>query len=332
MVISDFAIKRPIITIVVMLTLVIFGTFALFTLKTDEFPEVAPPFVTVAIPYPGGSPETVENEVLDPVEEAISSIAGVEKTTGRAEDGIAFILIEFAYEKPLTEATQDVRDAISGIRNDLPAEMEEPVIRKFNETDYPVVSLSLSSAALSTRELTRLADPGITRELRSLAGVAEVSVSGKLERELTVELRPEALQGAGVSVSEVVQAVQLQNLAAPIGRVESELEERSIRLRGRLDGPDEFARLVVSERNGRLIRLGDIADVRDGAEDQRTLALYNGKEAVGIDVKKATGYSTTDVAERVIERIDLVRSRLPANVTLDVVRNAGVRVEASVRN
>jgi HAE1 family hydrophobic/amphiphilic exporter-1 len=332
MVISDFAIKRPIITIVVMLALVLFGTFALFTLNTDEFPEVAPPFVTVGVPYPGGSPETVEKEVLDPIEEAISSISGVEKITGRAEDGIAFIMIEFVYEKPLSEATQDVRDAISGIRNDLPPEMEEPIIRKFNQTDYPIVSLALSSDVLSTRELTRLADPGITRELRSLAGVAEVNVLGKRERELTVELKPEALQAAGISVAEVVQSVQLQNLAAPIGRVESELEERSIRLRGRLEGPAEFAQLVVSERNGRLIRLGDVADVRDGAEEQRTLALYNGEEAVGIEVKKATGYSTTDVADRIMVQLDRVRADLPENVRLDVVRNAGQRVDASVGN
>ena len=332
MVISDFAIRRPIITIVAMLALVIFGAFAAVTLKTDEFPEVAPPFVTVAIPYPGGSPETVEKEVMDPIEEAIASISGVKKITGRAEDGIAFIMIEFVFEKELSEATQDVRDAISGIRNDLPAEMEEPVIRKFNDTDFPIVSLALSSDQLSTPELTRLADPGITRELRSLTGVAEVTVSGKRERELTVELQPDALQGAGISVAEVVQAVQLQNLAAPIGRVETELEERSIRLRGRLSSPEEFAQLVVSERNGRLIRLGDVAQVKDGAEDQRTLALYNGKEAVGVELKKATGYSTTDVAERIMARIDGVRSQLPANVRLDVVRDAGRRVKASVGN
>ncbi len=332
MVISDFAIKRPMVTIVSMVALVVFGGFALFTLKTDEFPDVAPPIVTVGIPYPGGSPETVEKEVLDPIEEAIASISGVKKIAGKAEDGFASVIVQFLFEKPLAEATQDIRDAISGIRNDLPAEMEEPIIRKYSDTDRPIISLALSSPALSPRELTRIADPGITRELRSLAGVAEVTVSGKRERELTVELRPEALQGAGVSVAQVVQAVQLQNLAAPVGRLESGLEERSIRLRGRLEGPEEFAQLVVAERGGRLIRLGDVAQVKDGAEEQRTLALYNGTEAVGIDIKKSKGYSTTDVAARVMARLEQVRAGLPANVSLDVVRNAGVRVEHSVRN
>jgi HAE1 family hydrophobic/amphiphilic exporter-1 len=329
-VISDFAIRRPIITITAMVALTLFGLFALSVLETDEFPDVQEPIVTVGIPYPGASPETVEKEVLDPVEEAIASISGVDEIRGSAEDGFAFVVVRFQYEKALPEATQDIRDAISGIRNDLPVEMEEPLIRKFSQTDRPVVSLALSSTVLSPRELTRIADPGITREIRSLTGVADVSIAGKRERELTIELRPGALQASGVSVGQVVQAVQLQNLAAPVGRLETALEERSIRLRGRLEGPEEFAKLVVLERNGRLVRLGDVATVQDGAEEERTLALYDGREAVGIDIKKAKGYSTTQVTARVIERIEQIRLTLPANVTLDVIRNTGTKVEASV--
>jgi len=326
MFISDFAIKRPTITVVTMLALVVGGIIALIRLQTDEFPEVAPPYVSVGVPYPGASPETVETEVLNPVEEAIASISGVKKVTGKAEDGFAFILIEFIFEKPLPEATQDIRDAISGIRNDLPAEMEEPIIKKLNDTDRPIVSLALSSSRLTPAELTRLADPGITRELRSIPGVAEVTVTGKQERELTVELRPEALMAARVSVAQVVQALQAQNLAAPVGRVQGEYDERSIRLRGRLSGPEEFAQLVVAERNGVLIRLGQVADVRDGVEEQRTLALFNGAEAVGIDIKKAKGYSTTDVAVQKLEET------LPEGVTVNIVKNSGTRVTAAVRN
>jgi HAE1 family hydrophobic/amphiphilic exporter-1 len=173
MFISDNAIRRPIITIVAMSAVVIFGLFALVTLKTDGFPDVAPPFVSVVIPYPGASPETVEREVLNPIEEQIASISGLKKVQGRAEDGFGSLFIEFEFGKPLPEATQDIRDAISAIRQDLPAEMEEPIVRKLNDTDRPIVSLALNSTAVSTRELTALADPGITRELRSLAGVAE---------------------------------------------------------------------------------------------------------------------------------------------------------------
>ncbi|HJU66188.1 MAG TPA: efflux RND transporter permease subunit, partial [Gemmatimonadaceae bacterium] len=332
MFISDFAIKRPLITVVTMLTLVIFGIVALFRLQTDEFPEVAPPYVSVGLIYPGASPDVVESEVLDPVEEAIASISGVKTMIGSASDGFASVVIEFVFEKPLLEATQDIRDAISTIRSDLPEELEEPVIRKLNDTDRPIVSLALSSTTLSPAELTRLADPTITRELRSIPGVAEVTVVGALERELTVQIRPEALQASGIGVAQVVQALQLQNLAAPVGRVTGSLDERSIRLHGRAEDPEEFARLVLAERDGQLIRLGQVAEIIDGTEEQRSLALFNGRESVGIDIKKSRGYSTTSVSDEIRGRVEALRETLPPGAKLELVQDAGTRVDAAVRN
>ena len=332
MFISDFAIKKPLITVVAMVTLAVFGLFALLKLKTDEFPDVAPPVVTVGIPYPGASPDGVEKEILDPIEEQITSISGVKHVNGAAYDGFGFILVEFEYNKDLAEATQDLRDAISAKRADLPVEMKEPIIKKFNDTDRPIVSLALSSTTLSQAELTRLADPTITRELRSIAGVAEVAVSGKVERELTVELDPVRMQSAGVSVGQIVQALSLQNLAAPVGRVTGALDERAIRLKGRLENAQEFKQLVVAERNGVATRLGDVADVRDGTEEPRTLALFNDKEAVGIDVKKSKGYSTTDVSDKIREGVAQLQPTLGAGTKLELVRDSGTRVDRAVKN
>src|SRR4051812_11941508 len=170
MLISDFAIKRPLVTVVAMLTLTVFGLFALMKLKTDEFPDVAPPVVSVGLIYPGASPDVVEKELLDPVEEQIQAIPGVKTVMGKAYDGYGFIIIEFLFDKNLNEATQDIRDGISKIRSALPVEMKERVIAKFNDPDRPIVSVALSSTLLSPAELTRLADPGITREIRSLPG------------------------------------------------------------------------------------------------------------------------------------------------------------------
>ncbi|HMC56142.1 MAG TPA: efflux RND transporter permease subunit, partial [Gemmatimonadaceae bacterium] len=337
MVISDFAIKRPLITVVTMVALVIFGIFALIKLKTDEFPDVAPPWLTVGVIYPGASPEVVEKEVLDLVEEQVGSIAGVKRIMSKAYDGYAMLMIEFLYSKDLNEASQDVRDAISGIRSDLPQEIKEPIIRKFNDTDRPIVSLAVSSTVLSSAELTRLVDPGITRELRSIAGVADVQTFGKVERELTVEIVPSKLQATGVSVGQVVQALQLQNLAAPVGRVTGTLDERSIRLLGRIENPAEFANLVGTERNGRLIRLGEVANVKDATEEPRTLALFGtpksgDQEAVAIDIKKSKGFSTTDVAAKVLARVEALRKDLPQGTKLDVVKDSGTRVHHAVNN
>ena len=332
MIISDFAIKRPLVTVVTMVALVIFGLFALMKLKTDEFPDVAPPWLTVAVVYPGASPEGVEKEVLDPIEEQVASISGVKRIMSKAYDGYALMMVEFLFDKDLNEASQDVRDAISGVRINLPTEMEEPIIRKFNDTDRPIVSLALSSVSLSPAELTRLADPGITREIRSVSGVSDVQVFGKVERELTVEIKPDRLQAAGVGISQVVQAIMLQNLAAPVGAITGALDERSIRLKGRMENVAEFANLVVSDRNGVLTRLGEVADVKDATAEPRTLALYNHTEAVGIDIKKMKGYSTTDVAARILARVDELKKGLPPGTTMDVIKDSGTRVKHAVQN
>jgi len=333
MTISDFAIKRPIVTIVVMLALVIFGIFALTNLDVDEFPDLSNPIVFVSVPYPGASPTQVEQEVVERLEEAFSALSGVDEIRSTSLDGFATVTVQFLFSKDPDQAAQDVRDAISGIRNDLPAEMEEPVLRKFDPDDFPIVSLVLASDQMDTPELTLLADPGITRALRGINGVAQVTVQGGVDREISVDVRPGDMAAAGVTISQVVQAVQSQNLAAPVGRIEGRLTEQAIRLRGRLESPEEFAQLVVSGgRNGQLVRLGQVADVRDGTAEQRSLALYNGQVAVGIDITKSKGASTTRVSDAVKVAIERVQKTLPAGVKLSIVRDAGERVRNSVRN
>ena len=332
MTISDFAIKQPIVTVVMMLALVIFGIFALVSLDVDEFPDLSNPIVFVSVPYPGASPSQVEQEVVERMEEAFGALSGVDEIRSSSLDGFATITVQFAFSKDPDQASQDVRDAISSIRADLPAEMEEPILRKFDPDDFPIVSLVLASDQMETPELTLLADPGITRSLRGINGVAQVTVQGGVEREITVNVRPADMAAAGVTIAQVVQAVQAQNLAAPVGRIEGRLTEQAIRLRGRLESPEEFAQLVVSARNGRLVRLGQVAGVRDGTADQRSLALYNDQVAVGIDVTKSKGVSTTRVADSVKEAVAKIQQTLPQGVKLSVVRDAGQRVHNSVRN
>jgi HAE1 family hydrophobic/amphiphilic exporter-1 len=330
--ISNFSISHRVPTIVLMLALVIFGTIALFMLETDEFPEINPPVISVSVPYPGASPESVESEVVDRMEEAFSSINGTDEITSTSLDGFAIIIVEFIFEKDLQEAAQDIRDKISEIRNDLPPEMEEPIITRFDPNDLPIVSLVLTSPNLSPAELTRLADPGITTVLRGIQGVADVEVVGGLERELTVELSPEALETANVGVSDVVAALEAQNLAAPVGRVTGELAERTIRLASRIERPDQFEELVVRGAGDRLVRLGDLGRVRDGAEEPRTMALFDGRPAVGIDITKMPGESTTAVSDAIRARLPDIEATLPEGVTLEIARDSGVRVERSVED
>jgi hydrophobic/amphiphilic exporter-1 (mainly G- bacteria), HAE1 family len=330
MFISDTAIKRPVLTIVAMLLFVVFGLVALVQLDTDEYPEIDAPVVVIAIPYPGASPDVVEREVIDPIEEVISGISGVDRMRSNSLDSFANIIVEFDFSKDPRLASQEVRDKIAEIRNELPMEMEEPILTQFDPADRPIMSLTLSSPGLSGAELTRIADPDITRRFRAIAGVASVNLVGAIERELVVEIRPRDLQATGVSVAQLVQALQSQNLASPVGRLEGQLDERTIRLKGRLESPADFKQLVVSQSEGRVVRLGDLADVRDSTEEPRSFALYDDESAVGIDVLKSTGFSTTAVAEQVRNRVTDIQRTLPTGVTLRVVTDAGVRVADSV--
>ncbi|HET7552291.1 MAG TPA: efflux RND transporter permease subunit [Gemmatimonadaceae bacterium] len=332
MFISDLAIRRPILTIVVMVALVVFGLFALFRLETDELPDIEAPIVQLAIAYPGASPETVEREVVDRIENQIQGISGVDKIESTSLDGFAIITVTFLFSKDIQQAEQDVRDAISSIRGDLPPEMREPILRRFDPDQLPIVSLTLSAPGLDLAQLTRLADPGITGVLQGVEGVAQVNVVGADSSELTVRLRPADLESAGVGVADVVQAVQAQNLAAPVGRLNTPLSESTIRLRGRIENPQDFGQLVVAQRGGQLIRLNQVADVFAGTAELRTLALYNDREAIGLDIVKSKGFSTEQVANAVLERVADVEKTLPPGATLNVVQNAGERVHNSVRN
>ncbi|MBI3504377.1 MAG: efflux RND transporter permease subunit [Proteobacteria bacterium] len=338
MFISDFAIKRPIVTIVSMVALVVFGLFSLAQLQTDEFPDIQQPIINVAIPYPGASPDVVEREVLDRVEEAISGISGVDRMQGSAQDGFANITVFFVFEKDIQQASQDIRDKISSIRSDLPVEMKEPVLSRFDPSDMPIVQLSLNSTSIDAPRLTRLADPGITKELRGIGGVAEADVVGGVLREMTVELKPQAMQAAGLSVAQVVAALQAQNLAVPVGKVNGAVDERSIRLKGKLESAADFNDIVVDQRNGRTVRLGEIATAKDGIEEATSSAQYGdvntptARDAVGIMIKKSKGFSTSQVAAKVLAKVEAIRKTLPPGVRLDVIQNAGDHVDRSVQN
>ncbi|ODS52177.1 MAG: acriflavin resistance protein [Acidobacteria bacterium SCN 69-37] len=330
MFISDLAIRRPVLTIVSMLALVVFGLVSFVLLQTDEFPDVAVPIVVVATPYPGASPDNVEREIVEPIEEALSGISGVTRVTSNALDGFALIMVEFDFDRNLQEATQDIRDKLNEVRNDLPVEMEEPVLTRINPVDFPIVSAALSSDTMSVEELSLIADPGISRRLRALSGVGSVDVVGAETREMTINIRPDALAAANIGVNEVVGALSLQNLAAPVGRLLGTNDERTIRLGGRALTADDFRRIVVATRNGQIVRLGDVADVFVGVEEPRTAANFSGEKAVGVDVKKSKGYSTTAVASAVLAELDVIRATLPPGVNLSIVRDSGTRVANSV--
>ncbi len=328
MFISDFSIRRPIITVVTMIALVVFGLVALVQLDTDEYPELTQPIVFIGVAYPGAAPDVVEREVVNRLEDKISGISGVDKLNSTSTDGFAQLIVQFVFSKDVDQATQDIRDAISAVRGQLPAEIIEPVIARFDPAQLPIISLALTSNVYTPPQLTQIAEEQIGGELRSVNGVAQVNVVGGDSAQLNVDVRPAGLAAAGIGIDQVVNALRAQNLAAPVGRVNTPLEQRSIRLEGRLERAEEFGSIVVA----RGVHLNEVADVSEGAAEPNSAALFNGAPAIGLDIIKSREASTTAVSDLVKARVEALGATLPPGVKLELVRDSGSRVRNSVRN
>lgn len=332
MILSDFSIKRPLVVVVVTITLMLLGYFALSNLKTNQYPDVQPPVLVVNVPYPGASPETVEREILNRIEDSMSTIPGIRDIRSYARDSSATIVVVFEFDKDLTAAAQELRDSISTVRDKLPTEMKEPFINRADPNADPVMSLALSSESKTPLELSRMAEVDIARVLRSVPGVSLVSLEGELEREMTIFLNTNAMREAKISAAEIIAALRAQNLAAPVGRVVDGLKEQSIRIQGRLRDVSEFEQMVVKQSGDQAIRLGQVADIVDGGAEQRRLSFFNGKKALGIDIVKARDASTISVTDELKLRIEELKAQLPQDVQLTIVRDQGEDVAASMRN
>ena len=332
MFLSEFSIKRPVVTVVITLALMVFGWFALKDLKTNQTPDVQPPVLLVSIPYPGASPETVEREVLNRIEDSLASISGIRDIRSYARDSFATIVVFFEFDKNLIEAAQEIRDAIATVRDKLPTEMKEPYLRRLDPSAQPVMNIALSSTEVSATELSRLAEDVIARELRTVPGVAQVELNGEQIREMTVLLRSAAMREANVSVAEVLNALRAQNLAAPVGRVESDLAEQSIRLLGRLQDVRDFESVIVKTQGDAAVRLGQVARIEDGHAEQRSFSLLNGEPSVGVQVTKSREASTVSVTDALLAKIDALKPRLPAGVAVKIVFNEGQFVRSSLNN
>src|ERR1043166_773794 len=237
MFLSDFSIRRPVSTVVIIIGLMCLGLLALNKLRVNQIPDVQQPVMVVTAPYPGASPETVEREIINRVEKSLQSIPQVYQIRSTAGESQAQIVIIFNFKKNMSEAADEIRNAINSVRYKLPVEMREPILTRIDPSAQPIMQLALSSDTQSFANISRLAEDVLADRFRSIDGVAVVSVNGSLKRELSVLLHAERLREFNVSVTEVVNALRMQNTTAPVGRVKGTLDEQSIRLVGRIESP-----------------------------------------------------------------------------------------------
>ena len=332
MFLSNFSIKQPVATVVILIGLMGLGLLALTKLRVNQIPDVEQPVLVVTVPYPGASPESVEREVVNRIEKPLQSVSGVDQIRSTASEGSARVVLIFNFDTNLIEAADEVRNAIGGVRHKLPAEIREPIITRVDPAAQPIVQMALSSTTLSHAAISRLAEDDLADRFRGINGVATVSVNGSLRRELSVLLHAEKLREFAVSVTEVVAALRAHNTTAPVGKVRGALEDQSIRLVGRLQSPAEFEQIVVRRRGSELLRLGQVASVKDDFAEQTSYSMRNGLPNVGMSITRSREASTVSVAAEVLKLTEQIRKTLPPGTTLEITRDGGEEAQNSLNN
>jgi HAE1 family hydrophobic/amphiphilic exporter-1 len=332
MILSNFSIRQPVTTVAIIIVLMCLGLIALTHLRVNQIPDVEEPVMVVNFPYPGASPETVEREVINRVEKALQSIPQVDELRSTSSESNGRIVIIFDFKKDMSEAADEIRNAIASVRYKLPLEMREPVLWRWDPSQQPIMNLALSSSSQTHAEISRIAEDVIADRLRGIDGVAQVNVDGALRRELSVLLHAQKLREYNVSAGEVVNALREQNTTAPVGRVKGPLDEQSIRLVGRIESPAEFNDIVIKRQGEQVVRLGMVATVEDGFAEVGGFSLRNGHPNVGMSVIRSRESSTVTVAERVHEEVKKINGTLDKGTQLEVTFDGGEDASNSLSN
>jgi len=322
-------ITRPVFTTMLVGAFVVFGIFAYPKIGVDEMPNVELPVVTITTVMPGADPETMEQEVSDPLEEAINTISGLDTLKSINVESISQVVVMFDLDKDPDVASQEVRDKVDATIGKLPEEIESPIITKLDIGAAPVVTYALSGN-LPVQELTRLAEDVVKPALQQQNGVGAVTVIGGRERQIQIEVDPDRLRSYGLAASDVVAAVQAQSIDIPGGRTAEPGRERTIKLTSEAKSIEQIRELIIPAPTSSPVRIRDIADVVDGPEEARSGATWQGRSAVALQVQKQSGTNTVAVADALHTSLDSVRARLPEGTNLELVSDNSRFIRASI--
>ncbi len=332
MFLSNFSIKQPVTTLAIIIVMMCLGLLALKNLRVNPNPDVEAPVMSINFPYPGASPETVEREIINRVERPLQSIPGVYEIHSTASESNANFTIIYDFGKDMSEAGDEVRNAIASVRYKLPIEMREPVLYRRDVAAEPIVQMSLSSSKQTHAQISRLAEDVLADRFRGIDGVAVVNIDGALRRELSVLLHAQKLREYNVSAGEVVNALRAQNTNAPVGRVKGEFDEQNIRLVGRIETPREFNDIVVKRQGNEVVRLGQLATVEDGFAEPSSFSLRDSLPNVGLSVVRSREASTVTVAETLRKEVEEINKTLPEGTKLEITNDRGEDAEDSLNN
>lgn len=332
MLLSDVSIRRPVFATMLNLILVVFGLFALPRLAIDQFPNVDFPTITVSVVYPGADPESVEQRILEPLEEAVNGIAGLDKLMATAYPNVGQLVLMFKLEKNGDQALQETRDKIFAALGQLPSEAETPIVQKFDIGGAPVVSVALSSSSVDYGELSRLAKDVVSAAIERVNGVAAVNSAGIREREVQIFVERDRLASFGLTAADVIASVQQQNLDMPAGRIQNEERFWALRVKGRLANGDQIGQLPIISQGATAanLRISDVATIKDTIAEEKTAAFFGNTPTILLSVQKQAGSNTPAIAEGVKLALEKVRSNLPKGVNLDVVSDNSIYIKGAI--
>ena len=330
---SQISIERPVLASVMSLIIVLFGWIGATRLQNRELPDVDPPVVSVTTVFPGAAPEVVETSVTQPLEDLLVGVEGVKHITSTSREQVSQVSIEFTLDRDIEDAANDVRDRVARSRRQLPDEIDDPVVAKRDSDSSPVLWAALSSDRLDQVELTRIAELYIKDRIGKLPGVSTVLIAGERRYSMRVWIDNNRLTAHDLTVADVAAALQRQNVDIPSGRIEGTDREFTVRSLGELRTEEAYRRLVVSPRSGsEPVRLGDVARVEGGPEDERKIVRFNGVAGLGLGVVKQSKANTLDVANVVRSEIDEIRKTLPPGVKIEPAYDSSIFIRQSIES
>lgn len=295
--VSAWSIRNPIPAVLLFIMLTLAGLMAFKGMRIQQFMDIDLPTVTVTAVLPGAAPAQMETEVARPIENSIATLQGIKHIYTKVQDGTATVTVEFRLEKPTQEALDDVRDAVSRVRADLPGDLKDPVITKMNVAGAPILTYTVASARMDEEALSWFVDNTVTKTLLSVRGVGAVARVGGVTREIRVELDPDRLMALRATASDVSRQLRQVQQEASGGRTDVGGAEQSVRTIATVQSAAEIGAMEIALADGRRVRLSELAKVSDTVAEQRSAALLNGKPVVGFEINRSRGASEVDVAD-----------------------------------
>ncbi|MDP8238390.1 MAG: efflux RND transporter permease subunit [Candidatus Hatepunaea meridiana] len=326
---ADISIRRPVMMTMVIFSFVVIGLFSLTRLGIDLLPEIELPYVIVSIIYPGAGPEEMETQVAEPIEEEVSAIGGVKHVTSFAQEGLTMIIIEFNLEMDVDIVAIDVRDKVDQLRYKLPEDILDPIIQKFDIGAFPIINLAVSSSR-PLDEIYELADNVVKPGLSRVRGLADIQLTGGLEREIQINLSRRKLRAYNLSPQVVSGMIASENLNIPAGHITEGKKEITVRLAGEFNDIEQIKNIEIPIGEGKSVKLEQLGWVEDTFAEQRERARFAGEASVGVSLIKRSDANTVEVAKAVFKEIEKVQQLLPDDVRLDVARDMSQFIQDSV--